>query len=387
MHPDEFTAVLSTVRAFLDSEVRPAEDAIERDDAVPDTLRTKAAAMGLFGFAIPASYGGLGLTMAEEVRLAFELGRVSLAFRSLFGTNNGIAGQALLHHGTEEQRRHWLPQLASGAAIASFCLTEEGAGSDPAALQTTATPTSSGGFTLDGAKRFITNAPHAGLFVVFARAPRTTGPDGLSVYLVPADTPGITVGPPDAKMGQAGAHTAEVHFTGAAIGPEGLLGGPAAEGAGFRAAMGALRRGRLHLAAISVGLAQRALDESTAHAAHRIQSGRPIGEHQLVQAMLADSYTEIAAGRALTLSAADRYDDGTDTKVGPSAAKYYCSEMAGRVADRAVQIHGGSGYMRGVPVERLYRDARLLRLYEGTSEIQQGVIGRALIAQGQARHA
>jgi acyl-CoA dehydrogenase len=330
--------------------------------------------MGLFGYALPEEYGGLGLDLSEEIRLAFELGYASPAFRSMFGTSNGIAGQVIVNSGSTEQKEHWLPRLASGEVVGAFALTEAEAGSDPSTLSTTATRDGEH-YVLDGAKRFITNAPEADVFMVFAR---TGGPGGrgVSTFLVERDTPGLSVGPADQKMGQRGAHTAEVFFDGVRVGADAMVG---AEGTGFRTAMASLAHGRLSIAAVCVGLAQRILDETVAWAKERSQGGHKIGEYQLIQGLIADSQTELYAGRAMVLEAARAYDAGEDTKLGPSCAKYFCSEMVGRVADRAVQIFGGMGYMRGVAVERFYRDVRLFRIYEGTSQIQQVVIAKRLL--------
>jgi|SRR5450756_161250 len=379
---EDFADILAQVRRFVRGKVVPRENEIMAADRVPDDLRAAAADMGLFGYAIPAQWGGLGLDLRQDVELAMEFGYTTLALRSMFGTNNGIAGQVLVGFGTETQKKQWLERLAAGEAIASFALTEPGAGSDPAGLRTRARR-HAGDWVLDGQKRFITNAPLADLFVVFART-REPGPDGpgIAVFLVPAGTAGLSVGPKDAKMGQEGAWTADVIFDSVRVPESALVGG--SEEVGYRAAMASLARGRIHIAALAVGSAQRALDESVACAAASTQGGIPIGEHQLVQAMLADQYTGVAAGRALVRDAAAAYDSGTDRRTGPSAAKLFCTEMAGRVADLAVQVHGGTGYMREVPVERIYRDVRLLRLYEGTSEIQRLIIGRSLVRGQQA---
>jgi acyl-CoA dehydrogenase len=368
----DFESVLATARRLVRTRVLPLETEIDENDEMPDKLREEAAAMGLYGFAIPEEYGGLGLTMSQEIRLVQELGYTTPAFRSLFGTNNGIAGHVLLEGGTEEQKKEYLPRLASGEWTASFALTEDNAGSDPGSLTTAArrTPT---GYEIDGAKRFITNAPVADLFMVFARHADGPAAGEVSAFLVPRNLPGVSVGPRDAKMGQHGAWTAEVHFAGVAV-PEKRLVGTA--GAGYRTALRCLAHGRLHIAALCVGLAGRALDETVRYAAARHQGGRPIADYQLVQAMIADSQTDVMAGRALVESAARQFDSGTDRRLAPSCAKYFCSEMVSRVADRAVQVHGGAGYMRGVAVERIYRDARLFRIYEGTSQIQQLVIAK-----------
>jgi acyl-CoA dehydrogenase len=373
----DFADILAQVRQFIRGKVVPRENEIMAADRIPDELRTAAAQMGLFGYAIPAQWGGLGLNLRQDAELAMEFGYTTLALRSMFGTNNGIAGQVLVGFGTDGQKKQWLERLATGEVVASFALTEPGAGSNPAGLRTRARR-DGGDWVLDGNKRFITNAPLADLFVVFART-RDARPDdpGIAVFLVPSGTPGLSVGPKDAKMGQEGAWTADVMFDSVRVPDSALVGG--AEEVGYRAAMTSLARGRIHIAALAVGCAQRALDESVAYAAASTQGGVPIGEYQLVQAMLADQYTGVSAGRALVRDAAAAYDSGADRRVGPSAAKLFCTEMAGRVADLAVQVHGGAGYMREVPVERIYRDVRLLRLYEGTSEIQRLIIGRSLI--------
>jgi acyl-CoA dehydrogenase len=377
---DVFERILDEVRAFVRKEIVPLEREIDENDELPAGVRAKAAAMGLFGFALPPDYGGLGLSMPEDVRLAFELGYTTPAFRSLLATNNGLAGQVIAWSGTGTQREHYLPRLARGDLISSFALTEPEAGSDPSALTTRATRTGDG-YLINGTKRFITNAPIADLFVVFARTgAEAAGPDGISAFLVERDTEGLQVGPKDHKMGQAGAWIAEVFLTDARVPAGALLGGE--EGIGFRTAMRSLSRGRLHIAAICVGMADRLLQESVQHARDRRQSGQRIGDFQLVQAMLADSQTEVFAARSMVLEAARRYEAGDHSRLLTSACKLYCSEMVCRVADRAVQIFGGSGYLRGMPVERMYRDARVFRLYEGTSQIQQIIIGRELIRSG-----
>ncbi|MET9262060.1 acyl-CoA dehydrogenase family protein [Amycolatopsis sp. NPDC004079] len=379
--PEDFRPILDLVRDFVRAKVVPREQEIMDGNAIPADLRGQAAEMGLFGYAIPQEWGGLGLDLTQDVELAMEFGYTSLALRSMFGTNNGIAGQVLVGFGTDEQKTQWLERIASGEVVASFALTEPGAGSNPAGLRTKAVRDGDD-WVIDGQKRFITNAPIADLFVVFARTrPADDSGPGIAVFLVPADTPGLEVGPKDKKMGQEGAWTSDVTFTGVRVPASALVGGD--EDAGYRAAMTSLARGRVHIAALAVGSAQRALDESVAYAASATQGGQAIGDFQLVQAMLADQQTGVLAGRALVRETAARYVSGEDRRIGPSAAKLYCTEMAGKVADLAVQIHGGTGYMRDVPVERIYRDIRLLRLYEGTSEIQRLIIGGGLVRQAK----
>jgi acyl-CoA dehydrogenase len=378
---EDFREILAQTRQFVRTAVVPREQEILDEDRVPDDLRDEAKKMGLFGYAIPQEWGGLGANLMQDVELAMELGYTSLALRSMFGTNNGIAGQVLVGFGTDEQKSRWLEAIASGDVVASFALTEPGAGSNPAGLRTKAVRDNDD-WVISGQKRFITNAPVADLFVVFARTrPADDQGPGIAVFLVPADSAGVEVGAKDAKMGQEGAWTADVNFTDVRVGSDALVGGT--EDVGYRAAMTSLARGRVHIAALAVGVAARALDESVAYAATATQGGTAIGNFQLVQAMLADQQTGVMAGRALVRDAARLWVSGEDRRIAPSAAKVFCTEMAGKVADLAVQIHGGSGYMRGVAVERIYRDVRLLRLYEGTSEIQRLIIGSNLVKAAQ----
>ena len=376
----EFDELIEILRDFIRREVMPAEAGIDESDEIPDRLIAQAKEMGLYGYALPAEFGGLGLSVQQQVLVTMELGYTSPAFRSLFGTNNGIAGQVLVLAGTGEQRKQWLPRLASGEVVASFALTEPDAGSDPSRLVTSAVPDPGpdGGWVIDGLKRYITNAPAADIFMVFARTDLAAPPGkGIGVFVVPARLDGVSVAARDHKMGQAGAWTADVSFSGVRVPRDALVGEAAA--AGYSTAMRSLAHGRLIIAALCAGVAARLIDESVTYARERSQGGHPIADYQLIQAMLADSQTEYMAARALVLDAAARYDAGTDQRLAPSAAKYFASEAVGRIADRAVQIHGGSGYMRGIPVERLYRDVRLFRIYEGTSQIQQLVIAREML--------
>jgi len=385
--PAVFAEVLSSTRQFIRERVVPREAEIDDRDEVPEDLQQAARQLGLYGYALPEEYGGLGLSMTEEVQLVFELGYTTPALRSLFGTNNGIAGHVLMVGGTPAQQAQWLPRIASGEVTTSFALTEPEAGSDPSTLITRADPVKGdgeggGGWAISGTKRYITNAPAADLFMVFARTDQDQpGGRGISAFLVPRGTPGLTVGPKDRKMGQAGAWTADVYLDRVHVGADALVGGEGGLGRGFQIAMGCLAHGRVGISAMCVGMAGRLVDASVAWATQSRQSSRPFGSFQLVQGLIADSMTDYYAGRAMVLDAARRFETGEDTKVGPSCAKYFTSEMVCRVADRAVQVHGGAGYMRGVAVERFYRDARLIRIYEGTSQIQQVIIARALLGE------
>jgi acyl-CoA dehydrogenase len=381
--PEDFAEILRVTREFVRTKVVPRETEIMEADEVPADLRAAAAELGLFGYAIPQEHGGLGLDLTQDVELVMELGYTSLALRSMFGTNNGIAGQVLVHYGTDAQQAQWLERIASGEVVASFALTEPGAGSNPAGLRTRAVRDGDE-WVISGSKRFITNAPVAGLFLVFARTREAAGADpGIAVFLVPADVPGLEVGPHDRKMGQEGSWTADVTLTGVRVPAGALVGG--SEETGYQAAMSSLARGRVQIAAVAVGAARRALDESVTYAATATQGGTPIGDFQLVQAHLADMQAGVLAGEALVRECARKYHTGEDRRIAPSVAKLFCTEMAGEVADKAVQIHGGTGYIREVPVERIYRDVRLLRLYEGTSEIQRLIIGGGLVRNEKRR--
>ena len=378
MDADTLEDLLVAVRRFVDGRLVPLEAQVDADDDVPPELVAEMRDLGLFGLTIPEAYGGLGLGMEEEARVAMELGRTSPAFRSVFGTTIGIGSQGIVIDGTDAQKQHWLPRMARGEVIASFCLTEPEAGSDAAALRTRAHRRGDR-YVLEGTKRYITNAPRAGVFTVMARTADTERPaDGISAFIVDAATPGIRLGRPEKKMGQRGAPICDVVFDGCEVPAEAIIGG--VEGRGFRTAMKVLDRGRLHIAAICVGTASRLIDEMTRYAAERRQFGRPIADFQLVQAMLADSETERRAARALVLEAARSRDAGARVTMEAAMSKYFASEMVGRVADRAVQVFGGAGYVADYGIERFYRDVRLFRIYEGTSQIQQLVIARELLA-------
>lgn len=371
--------LLETIRRFVRERLVPLEHQVAENDAIPAEIITAMREMGLFGLSIPEEHGGLGLTMEEEVRVAFELGRTSPAFRSLIGTNNGIGSQGIVIDGTQEQKRKYLPRLASGELVGSFALTEPEAGSDAGSLRTSARR--EGDFyVLNGTKRFITNAPVAGLFTVFARTdPASTDARGVSAFLVEAGTSGLSFGPVDRKMGQKGAYTCDVIFEDCRIPVDAVLGGR--EGQGFKTAMKVLDRGRLHISAVCVGASKRLIDDSLRYAAERRQFGKPIAEFQLVQAMLADSRAESYAAECMVMETARRKDAGQDVSTDAACCKMFASEMVGRVADRAVQVHGGAGYIADYGIERFYRDVRLFRIYEGTTQIQQIVIARNMVRE------
>lgn len=376
-----FSLLNDSVRRFVRERLLPAEDEVEALNAVPDDIVADMRELGLFGLSIPEEYGGIGLSLAQECEVAYELGQTALAFRSVVGTNIGIGSQGILIDGTAEQKAAYLPRIASGELLMSFALTEPDAGSDAASLKTRGVRDGDD-YLISGSKRYITNAPRAGAFTLMAR---TDGPGaaGISAFIVTADTPGISLGKSDHKMGQRGTLTSDVYFDNARVPAANIIGG--VPGQGFKTAMKVLDRGRLHVAALACGMARRILDESIAYARQRKQFGQRIGDFQLVQAMLADSQAELLAGLALVRAAALAYDAKPAGKRDPevsmqaSCAKMFTTEMVGRVADRGVQVHGGAGYINDYKVERFYRDVRLLRLYEGTTQIQQLIIGKHLV--------
>ncbi len=374
--PETFEALLDSVRRFVRERLVPAENQVAETDEIPEDIVQEMREMGLFGLTIPEAYGGLELTMEEEARLLFELCKTSPAFRSVIGTTVGIGSQGILMDGTEEQKAYYLPKLATGELSASFALTEPDVGSDAASLRTTATRDGDH-YVVNGTKRYITNAPHSKIFTLMARTnPADKGAGGVSAFIVDAQTPGITLGKIDQKMGQKGAHTCDVIFDNVRVPAANIIGGPSQEGKGFKTAMKVLEKGRIHVAAVCVGVAQRILDDALRYAVERKQFGQPIADFQLVQAMLADSKAELYAAECMTLDAARKRDEGLNVTTEASCSKMFASEMCGRVADRAVQILGGAGYLSEYGIERFYRDVRLFRLYEGTTQIQQIIIAR-----------
>ena len=369
--------LVDTIHRFVRDRLIPAEQSVAENDAIPEDIAREMKEMGLFGLSIPEEYGGLGLTMEEEALVAFEIGHTSPAFRSFFGTNNGIGAQGILIDGTEEQKQKYVPRLATGEVISSFCLTEPDVGSDAASLKTRADKDGDH-YILNGTKRYITNGPEAGLYTVMARTDQNNkGAGGITAFIVEGDTPGLIRGKPDVKMGQKGAHVCDITFEDCRVPAENIIGGK--EGQGFKTAMKVLDRGRLHISAVCVGVAERLIEDALRFAMERKQFGAPLADHQLIQAMLADSRAEAFAGRSMVLEAARSKDAGKNVSLDASCCKLFCAEMVGRVADRAVQIHGGAGYMAEDAVERFYRDVRLFRIYEGTTQIQQIVIARGMV--------
>lgn len=382
LEPDLFEQLRQAVQRFVRERLVPIETEIARTDNIPPEIKHEMRELGLFGLSIPEAYGGLGLNMEEEARIAFELGHTSPAFRSVIGTNNGIGSQGLVMDGTDAQKSAYLPGLATGALISSFALTEPEAGSDAASLRTTARRDGDD-YVLSGTKRFITNAPYADLFTVFARTDAgDKSSRGVTAFLVERGAPGLSFGKIDKKMGQAGSHTCDVIFENCRIPASAVLGGK--EGQGFKTAMKVLDRGRLHISAFCVGMAERLIADSLAYAMQRKQFGQPIAEFQLIQAMLADSRAESYAARCMVLETARMKDRTENVSTEAACCKMFASEMVGRVADRAVQIHGGAGYMEEYGIERAYRDVRLFRIYEGTTQVQQILIARNMIKEAAA---
>jgi acyl-CoA dehydrogenase len=376
---DTLSQLLDSVNRFVRERLVPAEQQVADTDEIPEDIVQDMRELGLFGMTIPERFGGLELTMEEECRVLFELCQTAPAFRSIIGTTVGIGSQGILMDGTPEQQAQWLPKLATGELIASFALTEPEAGSDAASLRTSARREGDH-YVVNGSKRYITNAPHAGIFTLMARTnPDDKGAGGVSAFIVDAKSPGISFGRYDVKMGQKGAHTCDVMFDNVKVPAANLIG--LQEGRGFKTAMKVLEKGRIHIAAVSVGVAKRVLRDALHYAIDRKQFGQPIADFQLVQAMLADSQAELYAAECMVIDAARRRDDGQNVSTEASCCKMFATEMVGRVADRAVQILGGAGYMAEYGIERFYRDVRLFRLYEGTTQIQQIIIARNMVRE------
>ena len=372
--PAAHAARLAAARALLDAVLLPNEARMDAEDRMPDAARAALRDHGLFGISIPEDHGGLGLTMEEEAGLMLVLGRAAPAYRAVYALNSGGAAQILLRAGTEAQQSRWLPGLATGARIACFCLSEPEAGSDAASLTTTARRDGDG-WVIAGRKRWVTHAPEAGMLMVMART-GGEGARGISAFAIDPTTPGVQIQPAQAKMGMRGALTADIVFDNARIPADALVGG---EGEGLKLALAGLDKVRLHLAALSAGLMERLIGEGRAHALRRRQFGKPLADQPAIAALLADSAAEALAARCMALELARARDDGTLRPADAAAAKLFATEALGRVADRVLQVHGGEGYMVGSAVERLYRDVRLLRILDGTSEIQRVVVARGVL--------
>ncbi|OYU09699.1 MAG: acyl-CoA dehydrogenase [Comamonadaceae bacterium PBBC1] len=366
-NPETFSAFLADIRHFVRTECQPMEDQVDRTDEIPEVLVEHMRNKGLFGHSIPEAYGGAGLTTEELALVNIEVSQVATTFRARFGGNTGIASESLVVDGTPDQKSKWLPQLASGRVTGCFALTEPQAGSDATAQKTTAARDGDD-FIITGHKCYITNAPIAGLFTVFARtAPDSTGAAGISAFLIERGAAGLSTPPAYRKLGQHGSPVGEVILDRVRVPASAIIGG--VEGQGFRTAMKTLNKQRINLAGLCVGPALRLVAEMVKRAQSRQQFGQPVGEFQLVQHMIAESNTEVHAARALVLETARKRDAGEDVTMEASMCKLFASEVCGRVADRAVQVFGGGGYIADNVAERFYRDVRLFRLYEGTSQI------------------
>ena len=378
---DAFETYLAGIRRLVRERLIPAEPRLEGQETLPEDLTALLREAGLFGISIPARHGGGGLSMEQQVRVMLEVTYASAVFRARFSTTIGLGSQPILYNGTEAQREEWLPRMASGEATAAFCLTEPEAGSDAGGVRTVAIRDGAD-FVITGTKRYITNARQADVLIVMARTDAASrDAAGISAFIVPRATPGITMGAADRKMGQDGSATSEVYFDAVRVPASALIGGR--EGGGFKTAMRGINHARLHVATTCVGQAQRLLDEAVAYAKQRRQFGQALAEFQLVQAQLAESRAELLAARAMVLETARAFDAAGEA-VGPligdiACCKLFASEMVGRVADRAVQIHGGMGYMRGSVVEQFFRDVRLLRIFEGASDVQRLLIAKEML--------
>ncbi len=379
MDADVFAQFLDQLDRYVRERLVPAEPEVIANDGIPDTLRQEMAAMGLFGLTMPEEYGGAGMNVSQYIETIHTLSYAMPAYRSIISINIGMVCSALKNAGTPEQKAQWLPRLAAGE-IAAFGLTEPGSGSDSAGLQTSAVRQGNG-YVLNGTKRYITNAPYAQMGLIMARTAKDNLPKNahVSAFLVPLDTPGVSRGKSDRKMGQSGSHIGDLIFDNVFVPGDALLGGE--EGRGFATAMQSLDNGRLSVGAASTGYARRMLDTATRYAAERKAFGEPIANFQLIQAMLSDSYAEIYAAQCMMRDAIAKADAGTKILKEAAAFKMFASEMCGRVADRCVQIHGGAGYLAEYEAERFFRDARIYRIYEGTTQIMQLVIAKQMLRE------
>lgn len=377
--PEELQIIQTTIRRFVRQDVDPIAQQIEEEDRIPEKIVEKMRELGLFGMSVPEEYGGLGLSTLGECVVYEEISRANASLRTRFSTNNGIGSLGILYDGTEEQKMRYLGHIASGKKTIAFALTEPDAGSDASAIKTTAVRQGNE-FVINGRKMFITNGAIADLVTVIALTdPEKRAKGGITAFVIEKGTPGFTVGRLEKKMGLRGSTTAELIFEECRVPVSQVIGGEQMVGHGFKTAMRVLDKGRLTLAAASVGMAQKALELAVSYAKERVQFGRPIGEFQLIQGMLAQMASEVFAGRQMMYRTAWEKDQGHPIRMEAAMTKLFCTEMLGRVADLALQVHGGMGYMKEFPIERIYRDARVVRIYEGTSEIQKIVIARELL--------
>lgn len=372
---ESYEQYLVSVRRFVDEQLIPRETELEEAGQIPSDVTAAMRDLGIFGMSIAPEFGGLGLTMSQEVRMHAELSRAAQGFRYAYGTNVGIGSRAISLSGTPEQKEKLLPAIAAGDILTAFCATEPDAGSDMAGIKTRATK-SGDEYVITGTKRFITSADVADLFTVLVRTSED-GPQGISAILVERDRAGITIGKPEKKLGQHGGNICDVIFEEVHVPCSNLIGGM--EGRGLEIGKRTLDAGRLTVASNSLGQMRRAIDEACLYASQRKQFGQPIADFQLVQGLIADAETDWFAAHSTVMAAAGLYDRGAHSPRTAACAKYFASEALGRVADRCLQVLGGSGYIADYPLERIFRDARVSRIYEGTSQIMQLVIARDLL--------
>jgi acyl-CoA dehydrogenase len=379
MDSEVFDAFIEQLSRYVRARLIPAEKQIVETDVIPEDILKEMRDMGLFGITMPEDFGGAGMNISQYCLTIRELSYAMPCYRSITSINIGMVCSAIMKGGTAEQKAHWLPRLAAGE-IASFGLTEPGSGSDSAAMQTMAVREGNG-YVLNGTKRYITNAPFAGMALIMARTSKEPLPKNahVSAFLVPMDTRGISVGKSDKKMGQAGSHIADIIMEDVRVSGDALLGGE--EGKGFVTAMQSLDNGRLSVGSAAAGYARRALDTALRYANERKAFGEPIANFQLIQQMLAESEIEIYAAECMLEDAARRADAGEKILRQAAAAKVFATEMCGRVVDRCVQIHGGAGYLAEYDAERFFRDARIYRIYEGTTQILQLQIAKHMLRE------
>ena len=377
MDQDVFGAFIVQLRDYVRQRLIPAEKEVISTGLIPDAILAEMREMGLFGITLPQAYGGSGMNVCQYVETIRELSYAMPCFKTILSINIGMTGSAIAKSGTEAQKTHWLPRLAAGE-VASFGLTEPGSGSDSAGMRSIALREGDG-YVLNGTKRYISNAPFAGVALIMARtqAEALPGNAHISAFIVPMNTPGITVGKSDKTMGQAGSHIADIIMEDVRLPAEALLGG--VEGKGFRQAMQSLDNGRLSVAGAAAGYARRALDTGVLYATQRKAFGEPISNFQLIQAMIADSEAELYATECMIADACRRADGGEKVLMKAAAAKMFASETCCRIADRVVQIHGGAGYLAEYEAERFFRDSRIYRIYEGTTQILQLVIAKQVL--------
>jgi len=373
--PEELVMLRDTIRKFVDRELEPLSERVEEEDGIPDGVVARMAELGFFGLGIPQEYGGQGLSVVGQCVANEELSRTNACFRTRIGTNNGIGSMGILLAGTEEQKRKFLPALASGQMVGAFALTEANAGSDASRIESTAVRKGDR-YILNGTKLFITNGDIAGVFTVMAVTDKSKGPKGVSAFLVEKGFPGFAVGKIERKMGLRGSHTVELVFQDCEVPATSLLG---REGDGFKIAMQVLDKGRLTMAACALGAMEKLIELSTEYAKTRVTFGEPIANRQAIQWMLVDMAISAYAVRHATYHAAWKMDHGERVTKEAAMVKVLATEAANKAADSAVQIHGGMGYMKGTAVERFFRDLRLMRIYEGTSEILRMIVAREMI--------